>query len=112
MRGPWQNAQADEQSGNDATEQLHCIESECSINFDNYPETSWAVMDGSTTLASGGTAPASRDGSTLNIGLCLPDGCFIYITMLMAMESAADMEMDSILTDDTRKHACFWRSIQ
>ena len=77
------NAQQDEQSGNDESSSSFASASNSitlSITFDNYPEeTSWAVMDGATTIASGGTYASQSDGSTLNIGLCLPDGCFDFV---------------------------------
>lgn len=77
------NAQSDEQSGNDSNSSNFSSASNSvtlSITFDNYPEeTSWAVMDGATTLASGGTYASQPDGSTLIIGLCLPDGCFDFV---------------------------------
>ncbi|MFM1931946.1 MAG: hypothetical protein RL226_1249 [Bacteroidota bacterium] len=49
-----------------------------SITFDNYPEeTSWAIRNSSNTVvANGGTYGSQADGSTLNIPLCLPDGCY------------------------------------
>ncbi|QSE97887.1 S8 family serine peptidase [Fulvivirga lutea] len=48
--------------------------------FDNYPEeTSWQIVDGSTVVASGGTYASQADGSTLNIDVTLPDGCYDFI---------------------------------
>ncbi|MFT4525747.1 MAG: subtilisin family serine protease, partial [Bacteroidia bacterium] len=77
------NGNSDNQAGNDQSSSSFTSASNSvtlSITFDNYPEeTSWAVMDGATTLASGGTYASQADGSTLNIGLCLPDGCFDFV---------------------------------
>ncbi|KAA3636870.1 MAG: BspA family leucine-rich repeat surface protein, partial [Bacteroidetes bacterium] len=52
-----------------------------SITFDDYPqETSWEIRDTSGALiASGGLYPDEPDGSTLNIPLCIPDGCYDFI---------------------------------
>ena len=49
-----------------------------SILTDNYPgETTWTIKDGSgATLYSGG--PYSSRGTTYNIELCLPDGCYDF----------------------------------
>ncbi len=48
-----------------------------SITFDNYPEeTSWKIKQGGTTVAQGGTYASQTDGSTLNISVCLPNGCY------------------------------------
>ena len=51
-----------------------------SITFDNYPEeTSWSITNaGGGTVASGGTYASQPDGSTLNIALCLADGCYDF----------------------------------
>jgi len=51
-----------------------------SITFDNYPEeTSWTLKNANgTTVASGGTYASQADGSTLNISLCLADGCYDF----------------------------------
>jgi hypothetical protein len=51
-----------------------------SITFDNYPEeTSWNLKNSSgATVASGGTYASQADGSTLNISLCLPSGCYDF----------------------------------
>lgn len=50
-----------------------------SITFDNYPEeTSWSLTQGGSALASGGTYASQADGSTLNIPVCLADGCFDF----------------------------------
>jgi hypothetical protein len=48
------------------------------LRFDNYPEeTAWNIRNSSNTIvASGGTYGSQPDGSTLNIPLCLPDGCY------------------------------------
>ena len=48
------------------------------IRFDNYPEeTAWNIRNSANTIvASGGTYGSQPDGSTLNIPLCLPDGCY------------------------------------
>lgn len=48
--------------------------------FDNYPEeTSWQIRSGSTVVASGGTYGSQADGSTLNVNVTLPDGCYDFI---------------------------------
>lgn len=51
-----------------------------SLTFDNYPEeTSWVIRNASnTTVASGGTYASQPDGSTLNVPLCLADGCYTF----------------------------------
>lgn len=51
------------------------------INFDNYPEeTSWEIQNSSNTVvASGGTYASQADGSTLNISVDLPTGCYSLI---------------------------------
>jgi hypothetical protein len=51
-----------------------------SITFDNYPEeTSWQITDANgSTVASGGTYGSQPDGSTINIDLCLVDGCYDF----------------------------------
>lgn len=51
-----------------------------SITLDNYPEeTSWTIVNsGGTTVASGGTYGSQPDGSTINIPICLADGCFDF----------------------------------
>lgn len=51
-----------------------------SITFDNYPEeTSWAITNASgATVASGGTYASQADGSTLNLDVCLPNGCYDF----------------------------------
>ncbi len=51
-----------------------------SITFDNYPEeTAWSLADANgATVASGGTYGSQADGSTLNISLCLVDGCYDF----------------------------------
>jgi chitodextrinase len=52
-----------------------------SITFDNYPEeTSWEIQDNSSNIvASGGTYASQADGSTLNINVDLPVGCYSFI---------------------------------
>ncbi len=48
--------------------------------FDNYPEeTSWAIMAGGLTYASGGPYGSQADGSTLVITTCLNDGCYDFV---------------------------------
>ncbi len=60
-------------SGGDTTVRL-------SITFDNYPEeTSWSILDGSTTVASGGTYGSQADGSTINIDVDLSAGCYSLV---------------------------------
>ncbi|TYB79900.1 T9SS type A sorting domain-containing protein [Bizionia myxarmorum] len=50
------------------------------ITFDNYPEeTSWAILQGSTTVASGGTYGSQPDRSTLNLNIDLPAGCYSLV---------------------------------
>ncbi|MDO6621431.1 DUF5011 domain-containing protein [Oceanihabitans sp. 1_MG-2023] len=51
-----------------------------SITFDNYPEeTSWTITDGSSSVvASGGTYASQADGSTLNVNISLPAGCYTF----------------------------------
>ncbi|HRH68009.1 MAG TPA: T9SS type A sorting domain-containing protein [Flavobacteriales bacterium] len=50
-----------------------------SITFDNYPEeTSWTIKQGTTTVASGGPYGSQPDGSTLNIPVCLANGCYDF----------------------------------
>lgn len=51
------------------------------LNFDNYPEeTSWEIQDSSNNVvASGGTYASQADGSTLNIDVELPDGCYSLV---------------------------------
>lgn len=50
------------------------------FTFDNYPEeTSWSILDGGTTVASGGTYGSQADGSTLNINVDLPAGCYSLV---------------------------------
>jgi len=52
-----------------------------SITFDNYPEeTSWEILDSANLIvASGGTYASQADGSTLNINVNLPVGCYSFI---------------------------------
>jgi subtilisin family serine protease len=77
------NGTSDNQSSNDQSSSSFTSASNSvtlSLTFDNYPEeTSWRVMNGATNIASGGTYASQSDGSTLNIGLCLPDGCFDFV---------------------------------
>ncbi len=50
------------------------------LTFDNYPEeTSWSIVSGGTTIASGGTYGNQPDGSTLTLDVCLADGCYDFI---------------------------------
>jgi hypothetical protein len=50
-----------------------------SITFDNYPEeTSWEITNASGVVASGGTYGSQADGSTLNIDVALPAGCYDF----------------------------------
>lgn len=50
------------------------------INFDNYPEeTSWQITnDNNVVLFSGGTYQNETDGSTINVDVCLPVGCYDF----------------------------------
>ena len=50
------------------------------IVLDNYPEeTSWQITNGGgSVVASGGTYASQPDGSTVNIDLCLVDGCYDF----------------------------------
>ncbi|MDG5491174.1 immunoglobulin-like domain-containing protein [Psychroserpens sp. SPM9] len=61
-------------SGGDTTVTLTFV-------FDNYPEeTSWTILDDSnSTVASGGTYGSQPDGSTLNIDVDLPAGCYSLV---------------------------------
>jgi len=58
---------------------ITCID--ISITLDNYPgETSWSIQDSSgATVASGGTYGSEPNGSTINIEVCLADGCYDFI---------------------------------
>ncbi|HNP18115.1 MAG TPA: M4 family metallopeptidase [Fulvivirga sp.] len=50
------------------------------LTFDNYPEeTSWQIKSGSTVVASGGTYGSQPDGSTINVNVTLPDGCYDFV---------------------------------
>lgn len=50
------------------------------LTFDDYPEeTSWSILDGSTTVASGGTYGSQADGSTLVINVPLTAGCYDFV---------------------------------
>ena len=55
-----------------------CTDLNLSFTFDNYPEeTSWEIRDAANAVvASGGTYASQADGSTLNIPMCLNDGCY------------------------------------
>lgn len=52
-----------------------------SMTFDNYPEeTSWEIRDsGNAIVASGGTYGSQADGSTLNVNVDLPAGCYSLV---------------------------------
>ena len=51
-----------------------------SITLDNYPEeTSWELTNASgVVVASGGTYGSQADGSTIEVPLCLIDGCYDF----------------------------------
>jgi hypothetical protein len=50
------------------------------LTFDQYPEeTSWAILDGSTVVASGGTYGSQADNSTLLLNECLDAGCYDFV---------------------------------
>lgn len=53
------------------------------INFDNFPEeTSWELINANNqVLFSGGTYDQQPDESVLNIGICLPEGCYEFVMM-------------------------------
>lgn len=55
-----------------------CTDLNLSFTFDDYPEeTSWEIRDAANAVvASGGTYASQPDGSTLNIPMCLNDGCY------------------------------------
>lgn len=55
-----------------------CADLNLSILFDNYPaETSWEITNASNVVvANGGTYGSQGANSTLNIPLCLNDGCY------------------------------------
>jgi len=57
-----------------------CEATTLSITFDNYPEeTSWDIKDSNGTVVFfGGTYGSQADGSTLNIPLCVDDGCYTF----------------------------------
>ncbi|WP_020536232.1 M43 family zinc metalloprotease [Lewinella cohaerens] len=57
-----------------------CTDVIVSITLDNYPEeTSWTITDnGGSVVASGGTYGNQADGSTVNITVCLVDGCYDF----------------------------------
>ena len=77
------NGNSDQQTGNDQSSSSFSSAYNgvtLTIVLDNYPEeTSWSIMDGSTTLASGGTYGSQPDGSTVVESICLPDGCFDFV---------------------------------
>jgi hypothetical protein len=58
---------------------LVCTNLNLSILFDDYPaETSWEIKDDlNVVVANGGTYDSQAAGSSLNIPLCLFDGCYI-----------------------------------
>ena len=51
-----------------------------SITLDNYPEeTSWSLTNSTgSVIASGGTYGSQPDGSTVEVQLCLADGCYDF----------------------------------
>ena len=55
-----------------------CTDLNLSILFDNYPEeTSWEITNSSSVVvANGGSYGSQTSGSTLNIPICLNDGCY------------------------------------
>ena len=57
-----------------------CVATTLSITFDNYPEeTSWEITNASGTVVfSGGTYGSQADGSTLNIPMCIDEGCYTF----------------------------------
>lgn len=51
-----------------------------SLTFDNYPEeTTWEIVEGSTVIAEGGPYGNYADGSTINISITVPEGCYDFI---------------------------------
>jgi lysyl endopeptidase len=58
------------------------------INFDSYPqETSWELINSNNqVLFSGNEYDQQPDGSTMNIGVCLSEGCYEFVMM----DSAGD----------------------
>ncbi len=50
------------------------------IVLDNYPEeTSWSIVQGGSTIASGGTYGSQPDGSTVVEDIDLADGCYDFV---------------------------------
>jgi len=50
------------------------------LTFDNYPEeTTWEIVEGSTVIAEGGPYGNYADGSTVNIPIVVPEGCYDFI---------------------------------
>lgn len=51
-----------------------------SLTFDNYPEeTTWEIVDGSTVIAEGGPYGNYADGSTIDVSITVPEGCYSFI---------------------------------
>lgn len=51
-----------------------------SLTFDNYPEeTTWEIVEGSTIIAEGGPYGNYADGSTINVSITVPEGCYDFI---------------------------------
>ncbi|ADR22497.1 hypothetical protein MATR_36570 [Marivirga tractuosa] len=51
-----------------------------SLTFDNYPEeTTWEIVEGSTVIAEGGPYGNYADGSTANVSITVPEGCYDFI---------------------------------
>jgi len=51
-----------------------------SLIFDNYPEeTTWEILEGSTAIAAGGPYGNYADGSTINVSITVPEGCYDFI---------------------------------
>jgi len=49
------------------------------LTFDNYPEeTTWEIVDGSTVIAEGGPYGNYADGSTINVSITVPEGCYDF----------------------------------
>jgi hypothetical protein len=62
------------------TPPVGCTDTEVTLTLvlDNYPgETTWSLVSGSTTLASGG--PYATAGATVTETFCLPDGCYDFV---------------------------------
>ncbi|WP_296619211.1 endonuclease [Marivirga sp.] len=50
-----------------------------SLTFDNYPEeTTWEIVEGSTVIASGGPYGNYSDGSTIDVSITVPEGCYDF----------------------------------